>query len=56
MGKIDNSMVRIKLSLMRLYKQEHINHRKIEKLWKDFFRLRDQCNDEQLNEYYERMR
>lgn len=56
MSKIDNAMVRIKLSLMRLYRKEKINHDKIEALWRDFFRLRDSANDEELNAYYERMR
>jgi len=56
MGKIDNSMVRIKLSLMRLYRKEHINHDKIDALWTAFFRLRDQASNEELNAYYERMR
>lgn len=50
------AMVNIKLSLMRLYKQEHINHGKIESLWRDFFRLRDQANNDELNAYYERMK
>lgn len=55
MSKTANAMVNIKLALMRLYKQENINHGKIESLWRDFFRLWDGANNEELNEYYKRI-